>query len=237
MNIRRVAQAAGICLLGSMLSCNHETPVVTPQPPPKPATTDAALTIEGVSITHGEIEELVQYFRATDPRMGRNKCIRALLDQYLIPLAFITRDMAPALKAQRQRAEALVQTLGSAGYDELIEKARLMPGFQLHQGMIRQHVTIPEQRWLFDDLRVGQMSPVLESQFGYSVVAAREKHIGHTTASDTVDMVVVPFHIFSTKEFDLWYADLKQRLEQLPPSAFRFHESLSDALPPWIPRS
>ena len=134
-------------------------------------------------------------------------------------------------------ADALAESLGKAGYDELAEKARLTPGFQIREGMIRQHVTIPEQQWLFDDMKVGQMSPVLASPFGYSLVAAKTKRTGHTTASDNADIVVVPFHIFTTKEFDLWYADLKERLQQLPPSAFLFHESLSDALPPWIPRS
>jgi len=237
MSWRRVTRAALACSLGTLLSCDQSIPVVNPDPPPGPRATDAALTIEDVSITHGEIEALVEYFRSTDPRMGRNKCIRALLDQFLIPLAFVARDKAPELKTQRQRAQALVEALGEAGYDELVDKARLIPGLQVQKGMIRQHVTIPEQQWLFDDIRVGQMSPVLASPVGYSVVAAKAKHIGHTTASDSADIVIVPFHIFTPKEFDLWYADLKLRLEQLPPSAFRFHQDLSDALPPWIPRS
>lgn len=222
-----------------LTSCDHDPKAgpATDQKAAKPVATQAALTIEAVSITHGEIESLVRYIRETDPRLGRNKCIRVILDQFLIPLAFVRKEKAEQLKLQHTRADALVESLGKAGYDELVEKAARMPGFQILKDMIRQHVTIPEQRWLFDDLKTGQMSPVLASPLGYSVVAAKAKRTGLTTAADRADVVIVPFRVFSTLEFDLWYADLKQRLSQLPAAAVSYHQDLRDALPPWIPRS
>lgn len=239
MRLNRLVPIVLLSLSGALASCadKPKTGPTADEKAAKPAATQAAITIEGVPITHGEIESLVEYFRETDPRMGRNKCIRTLLDQFLIPLAFVRRDKAEQLRIQRTRADALVETLGKAGYDELVEKAIRMPGYQILEDMIRQHVTIPEQQWLFDDLKTGQMSPVLASPFGYSVVAAKAKRAGLTTAADRADVVVVPFHVFSAIEFDLWYADLKQHLSQLPATAVSYHEDLRDALPPWLPSS
>ena len=226
-------------LLGVLLSCEHKTtPVTNPgSTTQQPPATQAALTIGEVSITHGEIETLVKFIRDTDPRMGRSKCIRVLLDQHLIPLAFVKHEFSEQLRVQHDRAAALVQTIGQAGYDELTEKAARMPGYEVHENAIRQHVTIPEQQWLFDDLKVGQMSPILTSPYGYSVVAAKSKRTGPTTAFDNADVVVVRFAVLTRKEFDLWFADLKDRIRKLPAKSIVYHQNLEDALPPWLPKS
>lgn len=228
---------AGLLIISA--GCNGKTAPTPPQPKvaPKPAATDAALTIDGVSITHGEIDALVKFFQEIDPRMGRSKCIRAILDQHLIPLAFVQQQLGEQLREQRIRADALVKTLGQAGYDELVEKAARIPGFEIVKDIVRQHVTIPQQQWLFDDTKIGRMSPVLASPRGYSVVAAKDKRAGPTTAYDHADVVVVRFEVLSVKEFDKWYADLKDRLKQLPASAIDYHQDLKDALPPWLPTS
>ncbi|MEE2886027.1 MAG: hypothetical protein VX951_01235, partial [Planctomycetota bacterium] len=88
MSLKVLVLTSLFSLPSILTSCDNDPKAgpATDQKAAKPIATQAALTIEAVSITHGEIESLVRYIRETDPRLGRNKCIRILLDQFLIPL-------------------------------------------------------------------------------------------------------------------------------------------------------
>lgn len=236
----RVGSSAALisaALLGLLVTgCGDEPP---PPTPPKPVAkpSDPALELDGVVITRRQIEELMPYFRELDPTMGRNKCIRTLLDRHLIPLAFARREFAAEREAQRVRAEGLAKALGQAGYDDAVDHTRRMPDAEIQTSVIRQKLPIVEQRWLFDDLTVGRVSPVLETAQGYSLVAASAKHPGVTTAYDRVDALLVRFFHQRSKAHSSWRTALAKRLSSLAKDAVFVHPDYRDALPLWLTRA
>ena len=189
------------------------------------------MIIDGVTFTRGQVEPLLRHFREMEPTLGRNHVVREIFEQHLIPATFLAREFPEKVAEQKQRADALAQTLGQASFDDLVARAHRMPGFERREDAIREHVAIPERIWLFDDLNVGRASPVLTVPRGFSVVAAQSKTPGPTTAYDRADVCLVHFHIHGAKAHNTWLTDLRQRLAKKP--AF-VHPDFRDAVPPWL---
>lgn len=226
--MRRCALALALALPGC--GCRHD-----PAPPaPLRLPDGAALVLDGVVIQRAEVDAFLPFLRRLDPTMGRNKCIRLVLGEHLIPLAFARREFAALRTEQRTRAEALAKVLGSGGYDDAVQRTKRHDGAEVQTGVIRQALPLPEQEWLFAEEHVGRVSPVLETPQGFSLVAAADRKSGITSAYDRVDALLVRFFTHKAKPYDAWLRALRQRLGSLAQTAKLVHPDYRDALPPWL---
>ncbi len=221
---RHSLQAALLATL-SLAACQDEKP-------PTPAVDqEVALIVDGISVSRGELEEHLPYFRSTS-NLGRNYILREILTQHLLPLKFAQRDFAAARKEQRQRAEALVKILGQGSYADLLRLSEHYPNRKLLQAEGRQgKFAIPETCWVFDDMNVGGVSPILELPQGFSILGAIAKHPGRTTAYDTVDACVLHFFNLDTEEYAAWRKEAKKSFQG---KLSYVHPDYVDALPPGL---
>ena len=223
----------GLILVGALavVACEEDGP---PPAPPLPHPSDEAFNLDGVVITRAELEDYTDWMKALDPTMGRDKRTREVLE-HLIPLAFARRDLAGQRAEFLELATKLAESLGSAAsYEEFESRVQLFEETEVRLGVVRQELPLPEQRWLFEDLNLGRMSPVLETAQGFSLVAATDKQFGVTKAYDRVDAIIVRFYSHHASEYQEWFAALKRRLAELPEDRFIVHPDFRDAIPYWL---
>ena len=221
-------------LLVACLAAGCAEPEEVPGAPSLPD--GVAMRIDGVDVPRAMLDDYDAYLRDLDPRMGRNHTTRILLDELVIPVLFARREFAKEWEEQRAHAGGLRRALGeAAGYDDFVQRTKTFRDAEKLPGVIRQHLPLPEQRWLFADENLGRVSPVLEHAQGFSVVAATDKDPGLTKAFDRADAFVVRFYTQRAQAYRSWWVALQKRLGELPPSAILVHPDFRDAIPPWLP--
>lgn len=218
--------SAGVLAVVLLKACGDE-----PKQPP-PERDPRILVVDGVEIRRSELAEYEPYLRQLDPTMGEMTRLRELIQQFLLPLKMARRDFQEQRRVQRQRAEAVIKSLSpTPGADELMEQTKRVPGARKLEGWIRQHMQIPEQRWAFDDARVLQASPILETPLGFTILASLRKDPGPTLAYDKADIWFVPFHTHETKAFGAWWAKVQKDVAH---KLTYVHPDYAEALPYWL---
>ncbi|MHC4078371.1 MAG: hypothetical protein ACYST0_08030 [Planctomycetota bacterium] len=209
-----------------LLTCNGDPPA---EPP---ATDPVILRAADVEVRRSEIAALDDYLQELDPTLGEMTRRRAVLDLYLLPLKLAQRDFEKERAVQRKRAEALARVLGdSASCDDLAAQGRRFPDAGLRQGLVRRVMALPEARWAFAEAHVGQVSPILETPRGYTILATLEKRPGQTKHYDVADVWVVPFRTHPQKAYLDW---LPRAKGSLAGKLTFIHEDYKEALPHWL---
>ncbi len=219
-----VALGGGVLLL---LTCNGD---YLPEPPVQKD--PVILRVADLEVRQTEIQAFADYLQELDPIMGKMKRCRDLLAGYLLPLKLARRDFPNERAGQRKRAEVLARVLGNtASYDDLVAQSQRYPGARLQKALVRPLMTLPEARWAFEDIRIGQASPILETPRGYSILATLDKQPGPTRHYDAADVWTVPFHTHDYRTYVDWLARARQSLSG---KVTFIHHDYKEALPDWL---
>jgi peptidyl-prolyl cis-trans isomerase SurA len=145
------------------------------------------------NVTDAEVEEAYQRSRETLPKREANVAWRQII---VAPHA-----SAPAKARAMAKAESLLVTLrAGADFEQIARRESMDPGSRESGGDLgwnRRGKMVPEfERWMFA-LSPGQLSPVIETAFGYHVIRVdriqagevKAHHILITPVIDSADVV------------------------------------------------
>jgi len=198
--------------------------------PPAPHT-DVALEFDGLQIHEQEIAPLRDYVRSIDGRSGQLTMIGGILDSFLIPLKLAQRAWPEERAAQRELALGLVSAVGNEGYPGLVQKGRAVAGEPEAELKTRNDLPLPLQAWAFDQQKIGQVSPVIETPQGFAVISTYRIIEGRTRDGDTAEVYQVSFYTHGAKAFADWYYAERTSVAG---KVTHVNEDYRRALPPWI---
>lgn len=202
----------------------------TPLPPPAaadPAPHERLVSVDGIDITFGDAAPWLEWYDRMYPVRSRRTKLRAILEQYLVPLRLAEREFAELRAEQHRRAQALCAVSGNVL--ELEQQAGLLVGKRAT--VAPGQVELPVARFLFDPLRTGSVSPPLPVPQGWMVVAAHELREGGVAIEDLADAFQVGFHTHERDAWDLW---LEQHKRTLHRKVTYVHPDYHEALPTWL---
>ena len=216
----------GLAALGASHVACAEEPEQANVPPP-----DLILELDGMRFWRHEIEPLLDQLLAVNPRRGRVSAAVGILDTHLIPLKLAERAFAERRREMRERAEALARVVGNGGYPKLVAVGRQVAGDPPEELSPRSAFPLPVAAWAFDDDRIGQVSPVLASAAGFSLVSTYRIERELSSDGDLVEAFHVSFPTHAPEELAAWLALAKT---DLAGKVSYVHPDYRRSLPPWL---
>jgi hypothetical protein len=198
-------------------------------PAAPPATTPEAplLTIDGITITFGDAEPFQQYLASIAPEWGKKTRLRAVLDEYLIPLHLARRAFAKERAAARADAEALRSVATNVA--ELEQHSKLLS--HRRKVLARRQIELPASMFLFDPLTTGAASDPIEVPRGFYVLGAFELRESALKVDDLADTLQVGFTTHDIAAFAKWLDAEQTRIAN---RVTFVHPDYRDAMPPWM---
>lgn len=223
---RRAVSVLVAVAAGALPSCSREENEPAPTAPE-----GLVLEFDGLRIWEHEVEPLRQYIAGIDRRAGRITVLTMLLDDYLIPLKAAQRAFAEQRAAKRELAEGLARAVGNEGYMGLLQKGRAVAGEEPDTFSTRIDLPLPLAQWAFADDNLGQVSPVLETPQGFSIISTEQIDRGTTRRDDLAKVYQVSFHTHDPEAFSKWYSAIRTELAS---TVTYVHPDYRRALPPWM---
>ena len=218
----------GAALLGAASSCTKEPQEQPVAPNPEPTADDALLTIDGITITFGDLAEGVAYFDSLNPNASKRTKMHRVLDELVLPLKFARHEFAAERQELLAQAVALraiagnVQELDEASDSELMIRRR--------KTVTPRDVEIPIARYLFDPTQIGGVSQPIEVPQGYVLAGAFDLEQMQLVLLDRCDALQVLFSNHDISAWRQWLGDLRARIAD---KVTYFHPDYRDAMPSW----
>ncbi|MEC7583472.1 MAG: hypothetical protein VYE77_04080 [Planctomycetota bacterium] len=217
----------GTALLGIPGACG-DTPKEEPAVPVPEATADSPLlTVDGITVRFGDLEESLAYFDSLDPQGSKRTKMNRILEELVLPLKFAQRDFASERQELLNKAKALrsvadnVHELEAASEFEISRRKTVTP----------RDVEIPIAQFLFDPLKTGGVSQPIEVPQGYVLASAYDLEQVQLVLLDRCDALQVLFSNQDIAAYRQWKDDLFRRIAD---KVTYFHPDYRDAIPPWM---
>lgn len=192
---------------------------------------DLILEVDGLRFWKHELASLLRYVQATNPRQGEASSVAGILEHHLIPLKLAQRSWPEKRAEVQERADALRRVVGNGGFPALVATGRQVAGDPPAEPTRRGSLPLVVDAWAFDESKIGQVSPVLETPAGFSVVSTYGITPGITTLADRAES----FHVaFATHDPDELRIALKQAIDGLSGKVTYVHDDYRHSLPPWL---
>jgi hypothetical protein len=196
---------------------------------PRAPADGVVLDVDGLHVTATEIEEWVALLRRFDPTLGTDSTRRAVLSEYLLPLALSRREHAGRLEVLHENARALAEAAPS--HAELVERSSTIR-LATELRIFPIGTAPPLVDWAFDPSHFLQTSPPLPVPGGFVVVAVDGFEEGATRIAAAARLWHVPFVVFETSlERKEWLGEVRTKLA----GKVRYVDpEYADALPEWL---
>lgn len=196
-------------------------------PPAEPTSDDLLLSIDGIDITFGELEPIIEFLRTTHPEVGRKTVVQTVLERQVLPLRLAERAFGAEREALRRQAEDL-RTIATNVY----ELEQNTPNLTVHERKkyTRLQPDLPVAMFLFDQLQLGNVSPPLAVPRGFIVTGAHDYVEVPVTGEDMVDATQVGFFTHTVGAWRDWLLAEQARIAD---AVTFIHPLYRDALPSW----
>jgi len=196
------------------------------RPHEPPGATEALLSIDGITITFGEVAAGVAFFDSLDPHGSERTKMHRVLDELTLPLRFAQREFADQRRELLAQAVALRSIAGNV--HELEEhSARLS---RRRQTVTPRDIEIPIAIYLFEPANTGGVSQPIEVPQGFVLAAAFDLQQQDLVLLDRCDALQVGFHSHDAGTWAQWLAGLQARIAD---RVTYFHPDYRDAMPTW----
>lgn len=205
-------------------ACGGEAPSPAPA-----ALTDATvvLTIDGLSITHGELRPYREFLDALGPEFAAKVKYRRVLDEFAIPLHLARRAFPSERQQQLDRCKNLRSIATNTA--ELEKHGAML--VNKRKDLTRRSVEFPVAMFLFDELQTGNVSEPLEVPRGWILAGAYEIKKAALLLDDLADSVQVGFLTHTPGDWATWLDHEKDRIAT---KVTFVHPQFREALPEWI---
>lgn len=220
--MRALSLPVALCLLTVLAGCRKQVAL-----PPEPAPGDRLLTVDGIDVTFGELQPYSDFLGRYWADSGRRARIGKIVDDLILPLRLAQRALARERQQLLERARALSAVAGNA-----IELEQHGKALGVRKNVTPGRVDIPTAMFLFDEARIGSVSPPIEVPQGFLVCAAFQVDHAAVAVDDIADAFIVGFT--TARDQVSWIEWLGEQQRAITDKVTYVHSDYRDVLPHWL---
>lgn len=193
-----------------------------------PTDENRLIVIDGIEICFDELQPYSDFLDRFRPELGKKTKYIWAMREHILPLKVAQRAFAK----ERTEQLALAQGLCSVATNiiELAERSSLIQQ-KRRSNLTRSNSQLPVAMFLFDQTRVGSVSPPLEVPQGYFVVSSYNMSESPLVMADFVDALQVGFVTHTSKEWHDWWESQQQVIGD---KVTFVHPDYRDDFPKWV---